>query len=582
MKGKPDIAVNGTIFLDNNGINTGYHIFLGGSLISANRTLNLSLISCSDGFYPRYDFSSYYGHIYTCANSSIPTSPPNVTFPTDAPTPSNTSNSCTSSSDCSWYGTCLLGATSIGYCSCYSGRSGGKCQYPAPYYFQPTNVSSTLYEFIPSMTFDVRREDVLIRVDLPSSPSVYTNPRSYGNITTIRFQQSSECDYPNSADWILNSSTMMGYNSLDSYSLNVAFNKLIGCGFSPSGETDNYKFYNATVTVSRTFETLNPLGSYDTRQVSYSFVLSLLFPKHISVSTDIEYSDSATVQFTGVSKIEYVVSTNKWQFELTSLTQSPYQLENTYYPINTYNSRVDVYSMQVSQCTLQNSVCRQKISFTANGCSALQMVIQPFLYVTCRNQSCNEVPVEIVPQFTIQTGDSCPIQSISNLFNISMASFGDSQLTSPQSSFSLGQSAYFLVSMSSSSQILLVSIDRVCVTLGQSLSESCNSQNSVPFLTNNNTLPQGTFAQSSFSILVSDVRSKWNVLGGNNMTQVGVQAELSVVYGNNLGKRSTIKTSAISAFISVSEDNRNNNQLSGGSILTPIAAILLITFCLLI
>jgi hypothetical protein len=384
---------------------------------------------------------------------------------------------------------------------------------------------------------------------------------SYATSTTIRFGNGNgnqtECDYPNSENWNLTSST-----TVNSYASNFSLAKIISCGFN-SSENSDYRFYNNTVTITRKYVISSSNGRFSfNRSISDVTPLSFIFPKKVSVTSNVQITANNLTEYHGLTLASYSIETDTWDFILSTATLSPYRLSyNGIIDVNDTSSRLNGVTYSLTNCdSSSDDACIQEFKFQVPKCDALNFELGVLLNVTCRNSSGCVLPNQdyVIANISIITGGSCPLESVVQLSNFTMHSFSNESLAEEKQAFGTSEKVYFGVAFYSPNTVSQVDVTAVCVSSTPfAAASTCNAGNTVNSYTST---PSGgltaankineTRIQTSFYVNGADIASK------ASSTQVYVQAELSLTYGDSFTKRTvrTMRSRSISTSLNVIKD----------------------------
>eukprot|EP01117_Protostelium_nocturnum_P007843 TRINITY_DN2807_c0_g1_i3.p1 TRINITY_DN2807_c0_g1~~TRINITY_DN2807_c0_g1_i3.p1 ORF type:complete len:973 (-),score=134.38 TRINITY_DN2807_c0_g1_i3:47-2965(-) len=477
-------------------------------------------------------------------------------------------------------------------CSCESGRSGPQCalsnQEHNPSLIHSTKLNSTfIFNFIPSKT-------LLVEIKLPSVVGCTSGVDKNGNcgtFTLIHFHGgSSHCNYPRHTGWRL-SSTPDGF---DVYLNELSYAQLVDCGLKDSGSNNTDHKFDHSLSVKRGY--LLSSGEFSLgRNSSSHFNYSVLFPRKKSVSTVVNMVDNTLVHFAANTDSFYDVPNDKWIINFSSLTKAPYFLNDSHLISLTTSSNGNDLArtktlLHPSECSsplTPTDKCLQTFGLEVKGCEEFRLNVTVRFTIACRSDypyanfgSCIDSATPFVTSsFEMLFSSSCPAEKSATIDGLSMATFKDSNLTTPEQNFGQNHLVYFAVAFSSPATIKSVSIDAVCISESQLTELPCLSSKQLqfsynfPIKTSQFSKPvQATFSVEgqSFAQLVT--------LSSTKFTAINVQVDLTITYEGGFQKKRSITISSAQTKIAlIGETNINKLNLGNNSLLLiPSQTILVI------
>jgi len=362
-----------------------------------------------------------------------------------------------------------------------------------------------------------------------------------------------KCNYPNDRTWSISTTTSSPF--VDTYSNEFKYPELVDCGLTFVGEDVNYAYFNTTLVIERHFTIGNGRFAFN-REFSVDQVVSLEFPKKLSVSSNVVISNNTVEFYAAVTGVNFDHINQEWTITIsTSINKPYYKLALASEPSNPHPSNGitrpfvrDQSVNNVVNCPGNTADCQQQWVFKTPYCSSLNLAALTLDFdVKCINGPTPNVDTSlgfpnghcaspkvgsIESIISLVTGDVCPIHKDFVISAPIMKTY-QSDYSTPKELFGISETVYLAADfIAPPAKITAISVSNVCayarLAPGTKAKTDCPTENLVSLLevTTDSTL--GANSKINFHVLAGLLKAASQV--PENTNELTIQAELSITY----------------------------------------------------
>jgi len=478
-----------------------------------------------------------------------------------------------------------------GFCDCYSGWSGQQCnvkEIGIGDVLPPVDpVNGKFSPAVPTINPQDEyngRPALALTITIPSSQSKLHNPDHLGSfeqLTRLVFQNPTDttteskrtgdlyiparkrdtianpnsCNYPNNPRWVLDTiEDTQGW--IDSYSNSFDYGELATCGLSFVNQDGNFAYFNTSLRIERSFTLGNQRFSFD-RTFSVDQIITIEFPRHLSVSTKVVVSNNTVEFYAAVTSVHFNPINQVWDIEITTAINKPfYKLvlaaqPNNPNPTSPIRDWIPVSNDIVSCPNDYTGDCKQTWKYQTHSCDALNIdaLTMNFNVECISGTTPNSLPLECAtpnPEqvqaiIEIKTASACPLSGEFKITGSTLTSYDDNTYTNTKDLFGISEDMYLGVDFDvPPAGIASIKIIALCayprITNPSDVPSSCSNDKKVNLgdvhseLTTNYHGHQFAFyTKAGLLKAASGVQEEQN--------KITVQAELEITYDGTISKR---------------------------------------------
>ena len=286
-------------------------------------------------------------------------------------------------------------------------------------------------------------------------------------------------------------------------------------------------------------------------------------------------------EFAAITLIDYNPSTLWWTVQVQTSIASPYSLESPSLVFLTGTLSQRTPAVSISGCSTVGSYCVQTITYTypqgsvSDPCLALFGQDRHTFSVICSTPSC-PAPAYFNITLTLNTGNACPATDYITFSETSLASYGEPTLTTPSTSFTINDDAYFGASVQTTEALIssrTLKPNSVCF---KPASGPC-------FYVNYTLLPA---VSGKDPVFVVDLNNPDNAAYFNNITSPTQFTVSAVVQVNFVGAKGLLKNvpqaQSVQTVSQAMIEPAGDQTMSAASCVMPILGLCLIIIAMLL